>query len=159
MAIRKRNRKASKPKAIRYTIVKLNGVQYASEIAMLLQEGFPLNDDGTRATAFIGTTWWGCFADGQLIGVAGMLHSAIEDNTFYLNRSYIQPDHRGHGLQRKLIKARVDRAKELKGSWATSDTFNSPYSSNNLIACGFRAYEPQDAWRGNTGTMYWRVRL
>lgn len=154
-----RKRKPVKVKPVRYTIVKLAGVAHAVEIGMLLAEGFPMNDDGTRATAFIGTTWWGCFADGQLIGIAGMLPSAIEDDTFYLNRSYIQPEHRGHGLQKKLIKARVDRAREMGGKFVTSDTCDSPYSSNNLIACGFRAYAPKDPWRGATGTMYWRVKL
>jgi predicted GNAT family acetyltransferase len=155
-----RKRKAQKVKPTRYTITKLSSVRHAREIASLVAEGFSREDDGTRASAFIGVTWWGVFtSSGQLIGVGGMLQSAIEEDTFYLNRSYIQPEHRGHGLQRKLIKARVARAKELKGAFATSDTFNSPHSTNNLLGCGFRAYSPAEPWRGTDGTVYWRVRL
>lgn len=151
-------RKKPKAKRPQYRIEKLNGVTYANEIAAMLSEFS--GDAGSRATTFIGVTWWGAFekSSGQLVGVAGMLQSAIEDDTFYLNRSRVSPEHRGYGLQRRLIKARVDRARELGGEYATSDTYMNPPSTNNLIACGFKAYQPKDPWRGE-GTVYWRLKL
>lgn len=157
-------RKSTKPKPHRkpqYSIVKLNGVACAEAISSLLIEGFG-PDAGGRPTVFIGTTFWGAYekGTGKLVGVAGMVHSAIEVDSFYLNRSYVLPEHRGHGLQRRLIKARVDRAREMGGKTCTSDTYNVPASTNNLIACGFRAYAPEQPWRsGDDGVVYWRLAL
>jgi GNAT superfamily N-acetyltransferase len=153
-------RRKIKHRAPTYIVKKLEGVIHADTIAALFA-GDGWGDAGTRATTFIGVTWWGAFEKGHeedLVGVAGMCHSAIEEGTFYLNRSYVVPEHRGRGLQKKLIMARVARARELGGTAVTSDTYNNPPSTNNLIACGFRAYAPKDPWRGD-GTVYWRLVL
>lgn len=148
-------------KRVRYVIRKVDPIVYADEIARMMLLGFN-NSAGKRPTTFIGMSWWIAFvvADGveQPVGCASMCHSAIEEGSFYLARAFVGADHRGQGLQRKLIQARVGRAKELKGSHVTSDTYDNPPSTNNLIACGFRAYRPGSAWRGE-GTMYWRLKL
>lgn len=144
----------------RYSIRQLNAVEYATEIMVMLAPIF--SPESNAPTAFIGVSWWGAFAtdaNGELlVGVGGMCHSAIEEDTFYLNRSAVLKDHRGHGLQRKLIQARVQRAKEMKGLAVTSDTYDNPHSANNLISCGFRAYQPAQPWRAE-GSMYWRLKL
>lgn len=149
------------PKKTRYVIRKVDPIAYADTIAGMLASHFS-NDSGTRPTAFIGMSWWIAFSlvDGmeEPVGVAGMCHSALEEGTFYLSRSCVEPGHRGNGLQRKLIKARVERAKEMKGTACTSDTYENPPSTNNLIASGFRAYMPSSKWRGE-GTSYWRLTL
>lgn len=154
-------RKKPTPKKRRYVVKQVNAVEYAETIAQLLSYGFDQASQGP--TAFIGTSWWIAFEvlEGGIlepVGCGGMLHSAIEENTFYLNRSYVDKEHRGHGLQRSLIKARVARARELGGVYATSDTYDNPHSANNLIACGFRAYNPESRWRA-PATMYWRLAL
>lgn len=155
------NRKAkTKPKKPRYVIRKVDPVAYAEEIAGMLRLAF--SPEAMSPTAFMGVSWWVAFAvkDGmeEAVGCAGMCHSAVEEGTFYLNRSYVSPEHRGNGLQKKMIVARVARARELKGTACTSDTYDNPHSSNSLIECGFRAYSPQARWRIE-GSMYWRLAL
>lgn len=158
MATRK---KPSKPKRVRYVVRKVDPIAHADDIASILAANFG-SDAGIRPTTFIGMSWWIAFAvkDGleEPVAVAGMCHSALEEGTFYLNRSCVMAEHRGNGLQKKLIMARVARAKELKGTYATSDSFENPPSANNLINCGFRAYNPQARWRIE-GSMYWRLKL
>lgn len=157
MASRK-NRKLPKKK-LRYVIKRVDPVQYAEEIAKLLHDGFG-EDAGARPTTFIGTAFWLALVVGteEIAGIGGMLHSTIEEGTVYLNRSYVLPEHRGHGLQKKLILARCARGRELKAVFATSDTYQNPPSVNNLISCGFRAYTPANLWRGSD-PMYWRLAL
>jgi len=158
MATRK---KPKKPKPTRYVVRKVDPIAYAEEIARMMATGFN-NGAGDRPTTFIGMAWWVAFAvvDGveQPVGCASMCHSMYEEGSFYLARAFVEADHRGQGLQRKLIQARVARAKELKGTHVSSDTYDNPPSTNNLIACGFRAYRPASQWRGE-GTMYWRLKL
>lgn len=158
MASRKAKKAQKKP---RYVVRRVDPIMHAETIAHMLATHFS-GDAGTRPTTFIGMTWWIAFevVDGLEIaaGCAGMCHSAIEEGTFYLGRCCVEPPHRGHGLQRKLILARVARARELKGVACTSDTNDNPPSTNNLIAVGFRAYRPGYQWRGE-GTVYWRLPL
>jgi GNAT superfamily N-acetyltransferase len=153
----RRKAKKKPAKRPRYHIRKVDPIAYAETIAAMLGAHFG-SDAGTRPTAFIGMSWWIAFVEEVPVGLAGMCHSAIEEGSFYLSRSCVETDHRGHGLQRKLIMARVARAKELKGVACTSDTYENPPSTNNLIACGFRAYRPSSPWRGE-GTSYWRLPL
>lgn len=127
--------------------------QYAGTIAKFQAQFFE-----ERPTAYIGAEWWLVFHNGKPVAFAGMLASTVESGSMYLNRSGVLAEHRGKGLQVALIKARLKRAKQLGAKWATSDTYDNPHSSNNLIACGFRAYRPEHPWRSE-GTMYWRRRL
>lgn len=156
-----KSRNKTKPKKPRYVVRKVDPIAHAEDIAGILAANFG-SDAGIRPTTFIGMSWWIAFAvvDGleEPVAVAGMCHSALEEGTFYLNRSCVMAPHRGNGLQKKLIMARVARAKELKGTYATSDSFENPPSANNLINCGFRAYWPASKWRIE-GSMYWRLKL
>lgn len=157
----RRTSKKATPKKPRYVIRKVDPIVHAEDITTMLREGFG-EDAGGRSTAFIGMAWWVAFEVSSgvelPVGCASMCHSAIEEGTFYLARAFVASEHRGYGLQRKLIKARVARAKELKGTHASSDTYDNPQSTNNLIACGFRCYRPVSPWRSG-GTSYWRVAL
>lgn len=156
-----KKKRVAKLKRRRYVIRKVDPIAYGDDIAQMMASGFQ-NEAGTRPTTFIGMSWWIAFemVDGAelIAGCASMCHSAIEEGSFYLARAYVLPDHRGEGLQRKLIKARVDRAIELKGTHVTSDTYDNPPSTNNLIASGFRCYRPVSPWRGE-GTNYWKLVL
>lgn len=158
MANRKAKRVAKRP---RYIIRKVDPIAYAEDIAHMMAMGFN-SEAGTRPTTFIGMSWWMAFhlVDGREdpVGCASMCHSGLEEGAFYMARAYVDPDHRGQGLQKKLILARVARARELKGTHVSSDTYDNPPSTNNLIACGFRAYRPSSVWRGE-GTKYWRLKL
>lgn len=90
---------------------------------------------------------------GHVVGFA-CLRVVATENVVYLSRAGVTPKHRGKGLQRRLIQARMVYARR-KGWGAITYTIRAnPKSVNNLIACGFRYYEPQHAWAGRE-MLYW----
>lgn len=78
----------------------------------------------------------------------------------YLARMGVLPEARGHGLQRRMVRAAVAWAKalppEASGQIMVSDTRANPVSANNLIAIGFRMWEPPWAW-SFSDSQYWRL--
>lgn len=103
-------------------------------------------------------SWWVVCADGEPIAFAGMRTSRRWTDCGYLCRSGVAPEWRGKGLQKQLIKARIAHAKRIGMRWLITDTTDNPASSNSLIACGFRLYEPIDPWGGKR-TLYWRRKV
>lgn len=102
--------------------------------------------------------WWIVYHDGQAIGFAGLYPSKQFSQTVYLCRAGIAEEFRGHGLQKRLIKARIKKARNLGTEWAVTDTYENPESGNSLIRCGFRLYQPSRPW-GADGVNYWRLCL
>ena len=99
--------------------------------------------------------WWLAYRDGYLAGYCGA--RMIGDDA-YLCRAGVLNGHRGHGIQRKLIAARVRWARRHGAARVISDT--APWnvsSSNNLIRCGFTTYAPQEEWR--EVAIYWERAL
>jgi GNAT superfamily N-acetyltransferase len=68
------------------------------------------------------------------------------------------PSHRGQGVQKRLIRARIRQARALGWNWLITDTYLNPASANSLIATGFKMYEPSQPW-GAKQTLYWRLKL
>lgn len=89
---------------------------------------------------------------------AGLVSSVRWSDCGYLCRAGVLPSHRGHGLQKKLIRVRIRQAKALGWNWLITDTYENPASSNSLIACGFKLFEPSNPW-GADKTLYWRLKL
>ena len=103
--------------------------------------------------------WWLAFNEnGKAVAFACLSPSYRFSNGGYLSRAGVCPSARGQGLQRRLIKVRIARAKKLKYAWLFSDTRGNPYSGNNLFACGFKMFEPKAPW-GYTNQVYWRMKL
>jgi GNAT superfamily N-acetyltransferase len=103
--------------------------------------------------------WWIVYDENMLpIGFAGMVRSYRWNDCGYLCRAGIIEEHRGHGIQKKLLKIREKQAKKLGWNWLITDTTDNPASSNSLINCGFKLYAPQKPW-GYTQTLYWRKRI
>lgn len=103
--------------------------------------------------------WWWIVYDGDRpVGFAGLYRSSRWNDAGYLCRSGVLPSHRGRGLQKRLIRVRERRARAERMNWLISDTYENPPSSNSLIACGYRTYEPSDPW-GADGVTYWRKHL
>ena len=103
--------------------------------------------------------WWLCYTDtGIPIGFAGMVPSVRWEETGYLSRAGILPQHQGQGLQKRLIKVRISKAKTLGWKYLLSDTSENPASANSLISCGFKMYEPTRPY-GLKTSLYWRRRL
>lgn len=102
--------------------------------------------------------WWLAFSKGNPVAFAGMTILTEWPEAGFLCRAGVLADHRGHGLQRKLIRVRVNKAKRLGLNSVISTTYDNPRSANNLLAEGFRLYQPESPW-GAEGTNYWIKKL
>jgi GNAT superfamily N-acetyltransferase len=103
--------------------------------------------------------WWIAF-DGELpVAFCGMYQSQSIPRAGYFCRSGVLPSYRGQRLQRRLIKARERKAVALGYLSVHTDTVpGNPASNNNLIATGFRMFNPAYEWVGD-GACYWQKRL
>jgi GNAT superfamily N-acetyltransferase len=75
----------------------------------------------------------------------------------YLKRAYVSPDHRGHGLQLKMIEARLNKARELGWHQVVAET-TSHWSAHNLALAGFEMVEVEQTW-GEAGSLYFSKML
>lgn len=97
--------------------------------------------------------WWIAYQDGNPVGFAS-LRLVSGGDIGYLSRAGVLPVARGQGIQRKLIRARVQHARRAGASCVVTDTTDNPPSSNSLISEGFRMYSPAYAW-ANPSSCYW----
>ena len=95
---------------------------------------------------------------GEAVGFAGIVPSSRWSDTMYLCRAGITRSHRGQGLQKRLIQARVRKAKALGMNWVVTDTNENPASANSLISTGFKMFEPSEPW-GLKTALYWKYRI
>lgn len=103
--------------------------------------------------------WWLCYTEANIpIGFAGMVPSIRWEQTGYLSRAGVLEAHQGRGLQKRLIRVRILRAKQLGWRYLLSDTSENPASANSLISCGFKMYEPMRPY-GLKTSLYWRKKL
>jgi GNAT superfamily N-acetyltransferase len=103
--------------------------------------------------------WYVAYAqDGEAVGFAGVVPSTRWSDTVYLCRAGVVLAHRGQGLQKRLIKARIRKAKALGMNWVITDTHQNPASANSLIAIGFKMFEPSQPWGFKTA-LYWKYRI
>ena len=119
-----------------------------------LFEEYPLGSELERGQ------WWVLFdANGVPQGFCGGRPADQGGKLWFLSRAGILTPARGLHLQRRMIRRRVQAAKE-QGAKAVI-TYTGQYnihSSNNLIACGFRLYEPSSWWAGKE-MLYWWLNL
>jgi GNAT superfamily N-acetyltransferase len=103
--------------------------------------------------------WWIAYTeDGKPIAFAGLVRSITWTDTGYLCRAGVLDGYTGHGLQRKLIRARQTQAKKLGWNWLITDTTNNPASANSLINAGFKIYTPANKWSYRQ-SIYWRYKV
>ena len=98
--------------------------------------------------------WWVVF-DGDLpVAFAALRNVPSWAHTGYMARCGVLPAYRGRGIQRSLLTVREKMARRLGMVRIISTTYNNPASANNLIARGYRTYEPVQRWGANE-TIYW----
>ncbi len=102
--------------------------------------------------------WWIAKDFDKLAGFAGMIPSVRWADTIYLCRAGVVPAYRGKGLQKKLIRVRVNKAKRLGYKWVITDTTDNPASSNSLVGYGFRLFEPTRPW-AFPNSLYFRLKI
>lgn len=98
--------------------------------------------------------WWWIVRDekGKPIAFAGMRGCQHEVNAglAYMTRSGVRARHRGKGIQKRLIKARVAMARRRGFKEVVTYVLDwNLASANSLIACGFRLYVPATKWAGD----------
>lgn len=112
-------------------------------------------DDTFRADTTKGD-WWLVYAGDVAVGFAGLRDAATEPAAAFLCLAGVVREHRGAGLQRRLIEARVRRARALGKRAALSWVADwNVRSANNLIRAGFRLYWPAQRFTDNE-TVYFR---
>jgi GNAT superfamily N-acetyltransferase len=96
-----------------------------------------------------GGVWWLIYHKGEAVGFGGL--AVIKDlNYGFFRRAGVLYDHRGHGLQKKLIKIRLRYLKKLRIPCAITYTvLDNPASSNSLISMGFKLYTPSEPYCGS----------
>ena len=99
--------------------------------------------------------WWIVYDGKTPVAYAGAIFLK-EKNRVYLCRAGVLPEYRGLGLQRQLIRKRLAWAKSCGVSTVITYTdLDNVFSSNNLIACGFKLYKPDLPWGNSDDALYW----
>lgn len=130
-------------------------VKFVSLLTGMHIECFPFDD----LPDFTIGWWWIAYDDQNVpVGFAGLYPSIQWDKTGYLCRAGVVESARGKGLQKALIKARIRFAKRSEYKWLVTDTRCNPASSNALISCGFKLYDPLKPW-GFKNSLYFRLKL
>lgn len=81
------------------------------------------------------------------VGFATLCPLTYEKDVVFFSRAGILPIARGQGIHKRLIKIRIQHCKKNNIKQAITYTLDGNYSSaNNLTACGFKLYEPQNRW-------------
>jgi len=98
--------------------------------------------------------WWMAWEDQEPVAFAGMVESTHCRNAYYFHRVGVLRAHRGHGLQRRLMRALEAKAYRLGAQKIVSDTTENVPSANNFIAAGYWMFEPQWPW-AFPSSVYW----
>lgn len=102
--------------------------------------------------------WWVAKA-GDNVHAFACLKVCVGMPYGYLARSGVYPASQGQGLQKRLIRARENYARKLGLTHMVCDTARTNYaSSNSLIRCGYKLYQPIEPWAFPDGN-YWIKRL
>ncbi len=84
-------------------------------------------------------TWVARNAEGELVGIAACREDRSDPTGIFLSTCFVAPAARGHGLQKRLIRARIRWARKQGYLWVWSYTAAfSVASMRSLIACGLR---------------------
>lgn len=143
-----------------YTILRVDGVERAADIhafnKLFPKDFLPLKDHHLE-----NGLWWLVYPDdgNKVVGFAGAVPFTPFFSFGYLKRAAILPEHRGHGLQKKLIEAREDAARDRAWTHLVSSTHIANHaSSNSFIAAGYKLFEPERPWEGKD-SLYWIKQL
>lgn len=140
---------------MKFTVRRVDPAEYGKALARLQKQALPYDDPLDTTDGY----WWIAWAeDGRVAGFCALHPSQRWSDAAYLSRAGVVPHYQGHGLQKRLIKARERFARRLGYVWLVSDTTDNPPSANSLISCGFKTYLPSTPYVAST-TVYWRKRI
>lgn len=105
--------------------------------------------------------WWLAHPLGKLepVAFAGVYESPMFPGCGYFHRVGVLPEHRGAGLQLRLMRAMESLARRQGWIGIVSDTTNDNVASaNNFIKAGYRQFWPDQRW-SFAHSIYWRKKL
>jgi len=105
--------------------------------------------------------WWLIRHNGKPVAFGGMraCKESCNKGLAYMIRSGVLTKHRGKGLQKSLIKARIAMARRHGFKQVVTYVLDwNLASANSLIACGFRLYTPATKYAG-AKAFYFRKKL
>lgn len=105
--------------------------------------------------------WWIVWHGKDAVGYAGLrpCQQACNSGVAFLNRVGVLKEHRGHGLQKRLIRVRENAARALGMEEVVTYCMSWNYASvNSLVACGYRFYAPATKY-GGADAVYLRKKL
>lgn len=137
-----------------YRIREVDGDDEADTLATLHHRTFePSVSHGDYGDGF----WWLAYFEDHPVAFAGVSESD-HDGVGYFSRVGVLRAHRGNSLQLRLMRAIETKARRQGWSSIITDTTNSLDSANNILAAGYRLYEPNVAY-AFPNTLYWRKNL
>lgn len=128
-----------------YIIHEVDGVIFADEIIRFnaMVEDWPK----LQPRHFESGYWWVAYLDEILVAFAGMVPFEPFPNVGYLKRCYVCPDHHGHGLQYRLMLARILKSKQLGWNMLVSEcSAENRWSAGNFLKAGFSRVDPEQRW-------------
>lgn len=141
-----------------YTITEVDGQKFATEVrafnALFKKDFLPLKDRHLKDGY-----WWLVHQGVALIAFAGMVPFEPFPRIGYLKRAAVLPEHRGNGLQARLIALREERAR-ASTDWTdlvTETSLENPASGNSFVRAGYRLVEPERPWAKET--LFWKKAL
>lgn len=104
----------------------------------------------------VGSYWWLAYMDDEPIAFAGLTpYDYITKPAAFLSRAGVLPKARGHGIQKRLIRARERTAKkDGYNRVITYTSYDNIISANNLIKCGYLLYTPNNLWGVKNGLYF-----
>lgn len=113
---------------------------------------------GDHPVSLKDTFWWLAYNEaGNPVGFSGLKACKKKENKNlgYFSRAGVIKSYRGHGTQKKMIKARLRMAKQLGLTHCVTYVkgFNLA-SANSLISCGFKLYNPHYKWGGKAALYF-----
>lgn len=143
---------------ISYSITEVDGDQYAHELKRL-NGMFPDDFLELKPRQIHDGMWWLAYLDKEVVGFAGSVPFIPFPRVGYFKRVAILPEHRGHGLQTRMITASVACAKH-RTDWTTmvsSCHFENYASANSFISAGWKLCEVERPWEPES--LFWRITL
>lgn len=130
--------------------------EFADTLRELDSICFPGKMGGGSAVNFSDGLWWLCFSRGQAVGYIGIVESTHYPKACYFKRVGVLPGHTGQGLQSRMTRTFIRKARQLGYlSVVTDCTICNPASANSLIRTGFKVFVPDSPW-ALANSIYWR---
>lgn len=131
-----------------YTLHEVDGLTFADILNYfnaMVDDWPPLQE-----RHFLNGHWWIAYLEDEPVAFAGLVPFEPFQNVGYCKRCYVKPDHHGHGLQFRLLKARELKAKQLGWTMLVSEcSSNNLWSASNFTKAGFSRTEPEQPWAMN----------